>query len=1028
MGADPSARGAGPERTRFSADDRRSGATPDPIDRATSPLVVHGMRRIAVGEALVIAAILLAAAAFRLDRIASLPPGLFQDEAVYGVNAETILNGTLHIYYGEREPLFEYLAAFVMLLLGRTPLALRVTAATVGLVGVAAGGAFARQLFGRRIGLLAAAGLASSLWLTTISRVGFRAITFPTVECLGLALLWRATRTGRGRDFALSGAVLGLSLYTYLASRLLPFALVAFVVVSMILQREWMRKQLRGFVIAAATAVVVCLPLGAYALRHPEMLTGRPDQVALPGGAAFYSALIANVPRTLGMLLFHGDENWRQNFSGAPVFDPLNGVVFLVGLVVALRWRSPSALLALILAVVMLVPSMLSIDSPHYLRTEGAAAAIYAIWALGLVWLADGVAGRVSRPAPTAVIASSASPIEGPLPRAFDRPRGKPRAANRTTTERPTADRTIATDLHPNLASGPAGDRISLVASSVIAIAVVVAFARTGWTYFVDYARNPAVLDAFSADLAAAGRFLSASPIWLNDRANVFITDDYEINRGSIAFFLYPRLTPAERPGWLDERNIGTFFAQDSTIPLPVVPSVYVVAGDGQTTIDSLGPAVQRTAWIQDGSRHAGRAIWAAPASADWFGEPVGASFGRWLELERVVIRSTTVGLRWRILAIPSYQPSIYVHVVDGQDHTLATADQVVGFAIERWRVGQEFVTWHPIHLPPGTAPATFKLSSGVYRKETGEREPAVVAGHAVGDVLLGQLALTEPVRGSVTISHRIDRPIAAGLDLIGYDLARTEVEAGELLPLTLAWQAIGERRPALEATVSLRSADGAVVGAWQGPVGGPNYPTDRWPSGTTIRQLIDVPVGATATGTSTLSVTVGTAGGQPSSAGIVVGTVAVKASSHQFIAPRPQHSLNAAFVGVGALIGYDLPDREYLPGQTVPLTLYWKSAGNVPTRYTVFVHLLDSRNRVVGQRDEPPVHGSRPTTSWIAGEYLADAHEVPLDAGVAPGTYQIEVGLYDPRNGQRVATGTPDNRVLIGSVRVGKGPGEAQH
>lgn len=926
-----------------------------------------------------IAAILLAAAAFRLVRIASLPPGLFQDEAVYGVNAETILNGTLHIYYGEREPLFEYLAAFVMLLLGRTPLALRVTAATVGLVGVAAGGAFARQLFGRRIGLLAAAGMASSLWLTTISRVGFRAISFPTVECLGLALLWRATRTGRRRDFVLSGIVLGLSLYTYLASRLLPFALIAFVVVSFVLHRDWTLKQLPGFAIALAAAFVICLPLGAYALRHPEMLMGRPDQVALPSGAAFLPALIANVPRTLGMLLFHGDENWRQNFSGAPVFDPLNGLVFLVGIVIALRWRRPATLLALDLAVVMLVPSMLSIDSPHYLRTEGAAPGIYAIWAIGLVWLHDMMARRERR----------ATPASFPPPE---------------------------------------GVRTAPITLALISIAVVVAFARTGWTYFVDYARNPAVLEAFNSDLAAAGRFLSTSPIWLNDRSNVFITDDYEINRGSVAFFLYPHLTPAERPGWLDERNIGTFFAQDEAVPLPVAPSVYVVSGDGQTTIDSLGPAVQRTAWIQDGPRHAGRAIWAAPASADWFGQPVGASFGRWLELERVVVRSTTVGLRWRILAIPSYQPSIYVHVVDGQDHTLATADQVVGIAVARWRVGQEFVTWHPIHLPPGTAPATFKLTTGVYRKETGEREPAVVAGHAIGDVPLGQLTLTEPVHGSVAIAHRIDRPIAAGLNLVGYDLSTVEIEAGATLPITLVWQATDEQRPRLEALVSLRSADGTVVGEWRGPVGGPSYPTDRWPSGTTIRQLIDVPVSATASGPATLSVVVGTAGGQPSSKAIAVASVAVKASSHQFTAPRPQRPLNATFAGVGALIGYDLPDREYLPGQTVPLTLYWKSAGSISTRYTVFVHLLDSENKVVGQRDEPPVHGSRPTTSWVPGEYVADAHEVPIDASVTPGTYQVEVGLYDPRNGQRVATGTPDNRVLIGSVRVGKGPEAAQH
>jgi hypothetical protein len=952
-----------------------------------------------------IAMILLAAAALRLIRIASLPPGLFQDEAVYGVNAETILGGIARIYYGEREPMFEYLTAAVMLVLGRTPLALRVTAALVGTVGVAAGGALACQLFGRRIGLLTAAGMAASLWLTMLSRVGFRAITFPTVECLGLALLWRATRTGRARDFALSGAVLGLCLYTYLASRFLPVALITFVVVSFILDRQWMRKQLSGFVVAGIAAVVVCLPLGAYALRHPEMLMGRPDQVALPGGSAFLPALMPNVGRTLGMLFFHGDENWRQNFSGAPVFDPLNSLVFLAGLFVALRRRRPATTLVLVLLVVMLVPSMLSIDSPHYLRTEGAAVAVYAIWALGVAWMAQ-----------------AASKL---LQRARAHPSALPRAKGTDS-------------LHQNGPEGGPRDEATMspkvrsvgafLPAAIVAIVLTVAVARTGWTYFVDYARNPAVSDAFSANIAAAGRFLSASPIWKNDRSNVFVTDRYYVNRGSIGFFLYPQLTPDEQAHWLDEQAIGTFFSQDKTIPLPVAPSIYVVDGDGQTALDSLGPAVQRTAWIYDDDRVAGRAIWAAPSSADWFGRPDAARFGRWLELERVLVRPTTVALRWRVLAIPTYQPSIYVHVVDGQHHTLTTADQVVGFRVQDWRVGQEFVTWHPIHLPPGTPPGQYQLTAGVYRKETGAREPVVLAGRTVPDVSIGELTITEPVAGTVAVAHRINHSVAPGLNLVGYDLGQTEVEAGTSVPLTLVWQATEVQRASAETNVSLRSPSGMTLGEWRGPVGTAAYPTTQWPAGTTIRQLVDVPVAATASGAATISVTVRVGDGQPSVPPVDIAKIDVKASTHQFSAPHPQYPLSVEFAGVGTLVGYDLPDRDYRPGEIVPLTLYWHSKGSISTAYTVFVHLLDARSKVVGQRDEPPVHGSRPTTSWVSEEYVTDEHDVPVDSHLTPGTYQVEVGLYDPRTGQRVNTGTPDNRVLIGSVRVGAGATAAQH
>src|SRR5207244_790848 len=102
-----------------------------------------------------------------------------------------------------------------------------------------------------------------------------------------------------------------------------------------------------------------------------------------------------------------------------------------------------------------------------------------------------------------------------------------------------------------------------------------------------------------------------------------------------------------------------------------------------------------------------------------------------------------------------------------------------------------------------------------------------------------------------------------------------------------------------------------------------------------------------------------------------------------------------------------------------VDVTLYWRAANPTPTSYTVFIHVLDLQNHVVGQRDEPPVHGARPTTGWVAGEFVADPHQLTIDPGTPPGTYPVEVGMYDPQTGARAATGTPDNRVIIGQVQV---------
>src|SRR5262249_34250213 len=159
--------------------------------------------------------------------------------------------------------------------------------ALFSLAEVAIGGALARRMFGRAVGLIAAAGLASSLWLTALGRTGFRAITLPAVECLGFLFLWHALQTERKRDYAIGGALFGLSLYTYLNARFIPIALLAFIVLAAVFHRPWLRKRFAGLIVAGVCAVALCIPLGLYAYRHPEILFGRPDQVALPAGAEF---------------------------------------------------------------------------------------------------------------------------------------------------------------------------------------------------------------------------------------------------------------------------------------------------------------------------------------------------------------------------------------------------------------------------------------------------------------------------------------------------------------------------------------------------------------------------------------------------------------------------------------------------------------------------------------------------------------------------------------------------------------------
>ncbi len=82
--------------------------------------------------------------------------------------------------------------------------------------------------------------------------------------------------------------------------------------------------------------------------------------------------------------------------------------------------------------------------------------------------------------------------------------------------------------------------------------------------------------------------------------------------------------------------------------------------------------------------------------------------------------------------------------------------------------------------------------------------------------------------------------------------------------------------------------------------------------------------------------------------------------------------------------------------GDTIPVTVGWRAIQKMDTSYTGFVHLLNQEGRVVAQDDHIPLQGQWPTTSWAPGEVVQDDYMLQLPADLPPGSYRLEIGLYD--------------------------------
>lgn len=329
----------------------------------------------------------------RLYQLGHWPPGLYRDEAFNGLDALRVLQGDLAIFFtanNGREPLYIYLTALSIALLGRTVLALRLAAAVVGSLTTGLVYQLGRSWFGWRVGLLAAWLWAITLWPIHLSRLGLRIILLPAVLALAFWLGTEAYRRRGPRWWLAAGAAYGLGFYTYLAIRFTPLLLLA--VGALVLWRGDRVRLRRGagwFVVGTA---VILFPLSLFYLQNPDLLLGRTGQVSILNpainGGDLWGTLWRQTGQALGLFIWRGDTILRHNPAGRPLFDWLMAGPFVLGVVWCLRhWRQPAAATVLLWSSLMLGVTILAEDTPHFLRAVGILPAAVFLPALGLAWL-----------------------------------------------------------------------------------------------------------------------------------------------------------------------------------------------------------------------------------------------------------------------------------------------------------------------------------------------------------------------------------------------------------------------------------------------------------------------------------------------------------------------------------------------------------------------------------------------------------------------------------------------------------------
>ncbi len=746
-------------------------------------------------ETALLVVILLVATFLRTFLFEAAPPGLQHDEVFKANFALDILDGGWPVYFdanGGEEALFPYLAAVSISLFGRNFFALRFVSLACAILSIVLSYRLVRELFGRRVAVLAAAAMAISFWHVFDSRVALRPITLLMMGAASIYLYWLALRTGRIACFGLAGVCLGVSLYTYTSGFLIPVTILLFLLLYQIpFQRDLLRRRWRGILLAVVVTVIVALPMLHHVYTHPAASTARARDLSdhlnlfLTGEPG---PLVTDMLHVLGMFGLRGDPEWRYNLAGRPVFDPITFALFCGGVVIGLRRiRRPEYAFLFLWLCLNVVPAAITRNSPSTLRAIGSLTAIYVLPALALDLSFDWV-----------------------------------------------------------------GRRFAYRGTMALAGAVVVLLSANAlWTYhdyFGIWSQNVEVRDIYRADLTAVARYLEQSvtdeavcvsaPFAgdLDQQVLTFMMGEERAIRwfdGQQTLVLPESDTSGETvyvfpaAGPLREDLADRFFFR-----LPVAETVldprgepafvaYRLSPEELAELRAIEPANQLSVELED--------------KVELLGYDLPASVEAGTRLPLLLYWRVSQPIR------PDLLYCFFAHLVDTRQYSWDQVD-TLGYPVSSWIEGDVVVQAFDLEVPVDAPPLTYKVNLGMYDLATGQRLTPVVAGAPMpgGAVASDAFAVEKPVIPPTADSLDVPRERYANFEdrllLLGCDLETLAAHHGEAVQISLYWQALVDPERDYEVSILITDEEGEVLDEiLREPVDG-LYPTSLWSNGEVLR------------------------------------------------------------------------------------------------------------------------------------------------------------------------------------------------
>ena len=333
--------------------------------------------------------VVIAGMALRLLHYIDFPHGLWIDNGMAGLHGLTVLKYRelpiyFHTNYGY-EPIMLYMITACIAILGNSAIAIRLPAILVAFLTILVTVRFTRAHYDRFTSVASTAFLAFSLCHIVLSRQGFRCILMPLFAVLIVEAMLQALDGKTPRSFSVAGIWLGLSIYSYVAIRFFIFIPILMIFHHMLTRRMSMRDAGGAVLRVFIPAAVVVAPLMIFFFYNPNLFSGRAMSTVVFNQPHPWQELLHNTRQILGMFFLAGDLQPRHNVMALPLFNPIESLCFMVGLLVVIRrFRILKYGTLLLWMAVMMVPSWITEGAPSFMRLLSMFPAAFLIAAVGL--------------------------------------------------------------------------------------------------------------------------------------------------------------------------------------------------------------------------------------------------------------------------------------------------------------------------------------------------------------------------------------------------------------------------------------------------------------------------------------------------------------------------------------------------------------------------------------------------------------------------------------------------------------------